>query len=56
MPLGTLGGHLSAGTFEKVDFGCLWEAFWSPFGDSVGILFLLWAPWGPDGQLLEAMC
>ena len=41
MPLGTLGGHLCAGTAEKVDFG------WSPFGDSVGILFLRWAPLGP---------
>ena len=47
MPLGTFGGHLCAVASEKVDLESFWGPFWSPFGDLVGILFLLWAPLGP---------
>ena len=46
MPLGTFGGHLCAVASEKVDLESFWVPFWSPFGDLVGILFLLWAPPG----------
>ena len=45
--LGDLGGHLCAVASEKVDLESFWGSFWSPFGDLVGILFLLWAPLGP---------
>ena len=47
MPLGTFGGHLCAVASEKVDLESFWVPFWSPSGDLVGILFLLWAPLGP---------
>ena len=46
MPLGIFGGHLCAVASEKVDLESFWGPFWSPFGDLVGILFLLWARLG----------
>lgn len=47
MPLGTFWGHLCAVVSEKVDLERFWEPFRSPFGDLIGILFLLRAPPGP---------
>ena len=45
--LGDFWGHLCAVASEKVALESFWGPFWSPFGDLVGILFLLWAPLGP---------
>ena len=56
MPLGTFGGHLCAVASEKIDLERFWGPFWSPFGDLIGILFLLWAPRDPYCEVLEAMC